>query len=578
MKRSHTVSRILASTIAGGGPLIGQRKFAQRPLSEIDGWRIVRKLGSGGMGQVYLAEKPQGILSTEILHQRVALKTFHPRLDRKRIAREIRAQSIFNHPNLIHYLGHGTYKGLLYLLMNYVEGSDAWRMAFTDEASESPQPFPLAESCAIAVEVAKGLSHIHGKTGFVHRDVKPANILVSDEGSVILGDLGLAELSGGKNGGGTPGFVAPEQARGEDTDSRADVYSLGCTLYFLLTGEPPFPGTSFNETDGLLKAHLDPELAAQGLEPHLGEVAPGLAHCLASMLAKDRDARPSCPEVILQLRPFTTETDICGLFNERRSGPQTLPGTISAEQLPVAARQMDRRSVLYGLSAVSTAVAVPFVMGRLKTARPFEQLAPNKLDVPGSYRLLNVQPTVLRGNKSRWGEPEFQENQLVIHAGDFCMVQLGTLDMAFTPNFRFEFDLDIRGSWNGSVGLFFGCEKNGDILGYHVIEISDNASPIIKPAMVYRVVESDLAQRQDKTRVKIDEVRNLDLPNFNFTRRCATEANHTTYLQRISLMPRLDRELRPPDGDVPRGLSGGFGVFSRNVNAVFTNATIQFSN
>jgi len=569
-----TASSLVSHTVSAANPA---RLLPGRKLKEVDGWRLVGLLGSGGMGAVYLAEKPQGILSSEVLYRRVALKTFDVRLNRKRIAKEIKAQSDFNHPNLVHYLGHGTYRGVLYLLMNYVQGSDAWRLAFSGR--ETAQPFALPEACAIAVEVAKGLSHIHRKAGFVHRDVKPANILISDEGSVILGDLGLADISGGKDGGGTPGFVAPEQAQQQDTDYRADVYSLGCTLHFFLTGEAPFDGVSFADPDALLKAHLDPDLVAKRLEECCDGIPPALGDCVAAMLAKDREQRPSCPEVIQQLRPFTGHADIQKLYNSRRSGPETLLATdeslgLSKSQLPVA--RVDRRSILLGLSAATAAIGTPMVLDHINGDAPFEELAAEEVQVPGTYRLLNNPPTVLTRNKGRWAEPEFLPQQLVIHAGDFCMVELGTLDMAHTPNFRFEVDLDVRGGWNGSVGLFFGCNRAGDTLTYHMIDLSDHAAPIIQPALVYHVVASDLESFRDEVLFKVDQRRNIKLPNFNFVRRLSVEANRADHLQRISLMPDLDHPVTPPDGDPPIDLSGGFGVFSRQVNAVFTQPSIQF--
>jgi len=137
---AQTVSNTFFSTI-------GSNRLWPRAIKEIDGWRIVRKLGEGGMGTVYLAEKPHGIVSSEILHRRVALKTFDNRLDRKQIAKEIKAQSDFNHPNLVHYLGHGTFKGVLYLLMNYIQGMDTRKLMKGSGAPLSrflsPKPVPL---------------------------------------------------------------------------------------------------------------------------------------------------------------------------------------------------------------------------------------------------------------------------------------------------------------------------------------------------------------------------------------------------------------------------------------------------
>jgi len=387
----------MASTVSGGGPRLARR----RKLTEIDGWRIVRKLGSGGMGVVYLAEKPQGIVSSEILHRRVALKTFNTGLDRKRIAREIRAQSNFNHPNLIHYLGHGTTRGVLYLLMNYVQGMDSGQLVQRD-ADHAATPLPVAEACAIAVEVAKGLSHIH-KAGFVHRDVKPANIMVSDEGSVVLGDLGLADISGGNDGGGTPAFVAPEQARRDETDYRADIYSLGSSLYYLISGKTPFKKGS--EPWSLKSSHA----AAVPLADLVTNLPAGLSELVARMTEPRREDRPtSCVEVINILKPWSSEAQLQRLYKSRQQGLETIIYDLTEDMLPQTAA-MERRSWLMFAGLGTGGLLAAAIASRELGWNP--RPPPNPLiDQPAA---LDLAAAVYRGNPVGRAKIEVQADALI---------------------------------------------------------------------------------------------------------------------------------------------------------------------
>lgn len=405
---AQTVSSLMASTLPGGGPRLAQR----RKLTEIDGWRIVRKLGSGGMGVVYLAEKPQGILSSEILHQRVALKTFHPRLDRKRIAREIRAQSIFNHPNLIHYLGHGTCHGIFYLLMNHVQGMDCWQ--FTRAEDDVAEPLPVAEACAIAVEVAKGLSHIH-KAGFVHRDVKPANIMISDEGSVVLGDLGLTDISGGNDGGGTPAFVAPEQARREDTDYRADIYSLGSSLYYLISGKTPFEEGS--ESWSLESNHA----AAVPLAELVPGLPAGLCELVARMTEPRREDRPaSCVEVIDILKPWSNEAQLQRLYKARQQGLETIVHDLTEDMLPQATG-MERRSWLMFAGLGTGGLLAAMIASRGFGPKPNPGVVPGPaVEIQGLAAIplvdepaLDLTAAAYRGNPSGRAKTTVEANALI---------------------------------------------------------------------------------------------------------------------------------------------------------------------
>jgi serine/threonine protein kinase/tetratricopeptide (TPR) repeat protein len=202
-------------------------------------YRILEELGSGGMGVVYKAEDTK-------LKRTVALKFLPSQLNRDtsakaRFVHEARAASALQHHNIctIHEIGE-TEDGQLFIAMDYYDGE-------TLKARIAKGPLPVSEALDIAMQMAEGLSNAH-RTGMVHRDVKPANVMITNDGEVKLVDFGLAKLADTtkvtKTGStvGTIAYMSPEQARGEDVDQRSDVFSLGSVLYELLTGRPPFEG------------------------------------------------------------------------------------------------------------------------------------------------------------------------------------------------------------------------------------------------------------------------------------------------------------------------------------------------
>jgi TolB-like protein len=204
----------------------------------ISHYRILEKLGEGGMGVVYKAEDTT-------LGRAVALKFLPPELTRdaeakERFIQEARAASALDHPNIcnIHEVGE-TDDGQTFIAMAYYEGEDL-------KSRIGRGPLKLDEALDIAVQIAQGLAKAHGQ-GIVHRDIKPANILITKDGLVKIVDFGLAKLAGAKltkTGStlGTAQYMSPEQARGEDVDARSDIFSLGAVLYEMLTAKHAFPG------------------------------------------------------------------------------------------------------------------------------------------------------------------------------------------------------------------------------------------------------------------------------------------------------------------------------------------------
>jgi WD40 repeat protein/tRNA A-37 threonylcarbamoyl transferase component Bud32 len=288
---------------------------APADLSHHERYRVVRLLGEGGMGSVYEAEH-------RVLERAVALKVIHRAYTAnpaavERFRREVRAAALLSHPNIVTTHDAEDAGGTLFLVMEYVEGVSLDRLV------REGGPLPVAEACAYVRQAGQGLQHAHER-GMVHRDVKPDNLIRCADGTVKVLDFGLAALTAERGGGltdtnvlmSTPDFMAPEQAEDPRTaDGRADVYSLGCTLYYLLAGSVPFPAET-----SLQKILAHREKPVPSLRQVRPEVPPALARVMTRLLAKKPEDRYQTPgEVAAALEPFT-----CGGAGPSRKAPWLL--------------------------------------------------------------------------------------------------------------------------------------------------------------------------------------------------------------------------------------------------------------
>jgi WD40 repeat protein/tRNA A-37 threonylcarbamoyl transferase component Bud32 len=270
-------------------------------LAGHDRYRIVRLLGTGGMGAVYEAEH-------RVMKRRVALKVIKSDFTAsatavERFRREVRAAARLTHPNIVATYDAEDAGATQFLVMEYAEGITLSQLV------HEHGPLPVAEACSYVRDAAQGLQHAH-EHGMVHRDVKPANLMRCASGTVKVLDFGLATLTAQHDEGltdanavmGTPNYMAPEQAESShDADIRADVYSLGCTLYHLLTGNVPFPKRT---TVQKILAHR--EQAVPSVRAVRPDVPPGLAVLVTRMLAKKPEDRYQTPrDVAAALEPFT---------------------------------------------------------------------------------------------------------------------------------------------------------------------------------------------------------------------------------------------------------------------------------
>lgn len=287
------------------------------PGSVIAGYEVCKKLGTGGMGEVFLARQVA-------MDRKVALKVLPPAMTKKkelvdRFLHEIRMAAQLEHPNIVTAFDAGEDAGYYYLAMSYIEGEDLHdRLARIGHMGEH-------YAFEIALKVAQALDYAWETHKILHRDIKPANIMIDKAGEVKLMDMGIAKsLNEDSNltmAGmfvGTPYYMSPEQAKGQtDIDCRADIYSLGATLYNLVTGKKPFEGPN---PVSILSKHLSEPLRSP--QEHNPELSNAAAHAIHLMMAKNRARRyQSWDELIKDIKLLLAQD------------PQTLELVISEEIL-----------------------------------------------------------------------------------------------------------------------------------------------------------------------------------------------------------------------------------------------------
>jgi len=256
------------------------------PPEIIGNYVLLKKLGQGGMGAVYLARhvKLRKIVALKVLSQNL---TSHPDVV-ARFEREMAAVGAMEHPHIVRAYDAGAEAGIHYLVMEYVEGMDVSR-----KIHESG-PLSVPEALSVLRQVAQGLAYAH-EQGLVHRDIKPSNLFWTTNQEIKILDMGLArlqqdevaeELTSTGQVLGTPAYMAPEQWEStHSADARADLYSLGCTLHFLLTGRPPFSIAGTSTAAAIFKAHL--LQSAPDLMVERADVSPEVNQLFQQLVAKD---------------------------------------------------------------------------------------------------------------------------------------------------------------------------------------------------------------------------------------------------------------------------------------------------
>ena len=322
------------------------------PPERIGPYRVIERLGVGGMGVVYKCHD-------ETLNRHVALKVLQQKFAsdehyRRRFHREARTIASLSHPAIAHVYGIGESPSaagpVIYIIMELVDGPSAETVIQREGA------LSLERAAALVRDTALGLEAAFAK-GIVHRDVKPSNLLVTGGGSVKIVDFGLAKEIGSENSMtaegivlGTPHFISPEQGRGRPVDHRSDIYSLGATFYNLLTGRPPFDGTS---QVSVIVAHVNdapplPHVVHAGLPPAVSRIV------LRMMAKAPEDRYQRYRDIIDDLEALLAGRDPV----HAPALPEVLPAAASqATTLAIPGRdvraRLARRKVLQGTGAAA---------------------------------------------------------------------------------------------------------------------------------------------------------------------------------------------------------------------------------
>jgi eukaryotic-like serine/threonine-protein kinase len=307
--------------------LLGAQGGKKSPRQIIAGFELIRKLGEGGMGATYLARQ-------ESMDRLVALKILRKSLSRDeefvaRFRREAQLAGKLDHVNIVQAIDVGEAAGFHYLIMEYVEGRNLNDLL--------PESGPMSEDLALhfVIQIARALGFAD-KQDIIHRDIKPDNVMVTAENIAKLCDFGLARQTGSESkltqtgtAMGTPHYVSPEQARGDrGVDIRSDIYSLGATLYHLVTGETPFSGSS---AVVVMTKHLTEQLPwPQDINPGLSE---SCAQVISRMMAKNPADRYQTPAELV--------TDL---------------------EMAIDGKAPDEANLAPGLSSVATRGTVPIVV------------------------------------------------------------------------------------------------------------------------------------------------------------------------------------------------------------------------
>lgn len=361
LREGATADGVLEPGAALRGPLAEDLAAeASKALigTTVSHYRILDELGGGGMGVVYRAEDVR-------LERTVALKFLPPKLygdekSKERFVREAKAASALDHPNIctIYDIGE-TDDGQIFIAMACYEGE-------TLKHRLERGALGIVEAVDIVRQLASGLARTHER-GLIHRDVKPANVFLTDDGQTKLLDFGLAKSAGDLDGltrtgtpVGTPAYMSPEQISGTEVDARTDLWALGVLLYELLTGRQPFHGSTI---PGLIYSIVSgqPETLAE-LRP---DVPPELQEIASRLLQKDIDDRyPSCSELVEELDRLMGRNSAASgsLAGASRGGGADLSATTDLSLLQSDTARRSRRLLIAAFVALAAIVTAAIVV------------------------------------------------------------------------------------------------------------------------------------------------------------------------------------------------------------------------
>jgi eukaryotic-like serine/threonine-protein kinase len=308
-------------------------------------YELVRPLGHGAMATVDLAHDVE--LDRPVALKRLAENLARDEDLRRRFLREARLAARLAHPNVVRVFDVGEDEGRPFIAMEYVEGETL------ADLSARRGPLPAAETATLGMQACAGLAAAHA-AGLVHRDVKPQNLLLGVDGVLKLGDFGIAvghegtRLTLAGTVLGTAGYLAPEQARGEQVTAAADIYALGAVLYELLTAEPPRAAVSLTEL-GAADGFRPPDVSRR-LPGAPSELVQAVTACLSE---RPEDRPPSAAALARLLAPVASEAETLSL----PADPGQRATEILASTSPRTTRQPARRRLAAVAALVAAAVA-----------------------------------------------------------------------------------------------------------------------------------------------------------------------------------------------------------------------------
>ncbi|HEX9082216.1 MAG TPA: serine/threonine-protein kinase, partial [Holophagaceae bacterium] len=390
-------------------------------------YQVLRLLGAGAMGSVVLAEDPK--IKRKVAIKLVKLDSVRNEADRHeflmRFQREAEVSGLLNHPGIVAIYDVGEEEGLgPFLAMEYVAGRPL------DALMKAGLTVPIKEKLRIAASIAEALDHAHAK-GIVHRDVKPGNVMVGEDGRVKLMDFGIAkreDASLTQTGTflGTPSYASPEQIKEGTVDARSDIFSFGVLVFELMSGQSPFPGTSINTI--LYRIVNEPPVEVQ--PPVLGILPEGWRRVFERVLAKKpSDRHPSCAAFIRDLMDAVVEMakddrrEVMGLL--KMSGDVPIPEIVSRsheETMLVPPSPAKRRSwIPWAIGGLVALVGLAWLLFRgdrgvrfqINTQPSGAQVFVNDLEVGRTPLNQLLRP----GDRLRFSLKGYQPNAYEVKAG-----------------------------------------------------------------------------------------------------------------------------------------------------------------
>jgi serine/threonine protein kinase len=433
---------------------------------QLGAYELIEEIGRGASGAVYRARhvKLDRIFAVKVLRA-------DPDGDAPSSApftREMKAVGRLNHPHIVRATDAGEDRGYQYLVMEYAEGIDISAIV------RRLGTLPIADACEIARQAALGLEHAH-QHGLVHRDLKPSNLLLASSGQVKLLDLGLVGVSPDQTRvteapverfpRGTADFMAPEQwSDFQNVDHRADLYSLGCTLFKMLTGVAPYQ-TLADGCDSKMRAHQAADI------PRLGDrrqgAPPELNRVLARLLAKrPADRYQSVVELLVDLTPLAAGADLAALLHRLglpHESLATAPSDAPRGRVAAPSKRISRRTILVGGAAAASLAAV--YGRRLWHSVPSVQTSQWRPLAPAAPALL-----LSLDDGAKWSYTP-SDQAISITGNQYTLVNLGRpLRGAFSVRTKLTID-----SPGGRAGLFFryreGVYDGVLTREFHVLEL-----------------------------------------------------------------------------------------------------------